>query len=219
MYELISEGLGAEYRFTCTETIQTITVILEFFMEYQLQTNRLRLYNLNPGGNMTTPIAYKVLNPLITKYTHDMSNTIIEKLPDTDGDMLPDEEERIYRTNLDKIDTDGDFYTDYEEVTMGWNPINANIGPGQTKRDTMPEVLLSLPGNTTVNTLNSDSYDTRYIKQTNLLDTGFGNIQLRDTLKAITEAFKDISFGNFWYIFGLVVLLGFIHAMGPGHSK
>jgi len=219
MYELISEGLGAEYRFTCTETIQTITVILEFFMEYQLQTNRLRLYDLNPGGDGSAPIAYKVLNPLITSYTHNLGNSTVEKLSDTDGDMIPDEEEKIYRTDPSKIDTDGDLYTDYEEVTMGWNPISANVGPGQTKRDHMPEVLISLPIDTAQSQQSNDLYHARYIKQTNLLDTGFGNMQLRDTLKAITEAFKDISFGNFWYIFGLVVLLGFVHAIGPGHSK
>jgi ABC-type nickel/cobalt efflux system permease component RcnA len=51
------------------------------------------------------------------------------------------------------------------------------------------------------------------------LDTGFGNVQLRDTLKTITEVFKKLSFGWFWYIFGLIMVLGFIHAIGPGHSK
>jgi hypothetical protein len=155
---------------------------------------------------------------LIKSYTHNLSDTKIEKLPDTDGDGIPDEEERIYRTNPLKIDTDGDYYTDYEEVTMGWNPINKSLSPGQTKRDKMPDEILSLPSGIT-QSKPVDSYDSRYIKQTNLLDTGFGNTELRDTLKAITEAFKNLSFGSFWYVFLLVVLLGFIHAIGPGHSK
>lgn len=107
--------------------------------------------------------------------------------------MIPDEEERIYRTDSSKIDTDGDNYTDYEEVTMGWNPIKASPSPGQTHRDKLPDTLLSLPSGIKQTNL-PDVYDTRYIKQTNLLDTGFGNIQLRDTLKAITEAVKSLSF-------------------------
>ena len=125
MYEIISEGLGAEYRFTCTQNIQNITISLGFFIEYELQTNRLRLYNLNNGADTTAPIAYKVLNPLVKTYTHDLGNSVVQKLADTDGDNIPDEEEKIYRTDPNAIDTDGDFYTDYEEVTMGWNPIKA----------------------------------------------------------------------------------------------
>lgn len=218
MYEIISEGLGAEYSFVCESPIETITVDLGFFREYELQTNRLRIYRLTNGANDTAPIAYKVLNPLVHSYTHNLSSTIVEKLVDTDGDSIPDEEERIYRTSPNKIDTDEDFYTDYEEVTMGWNPINASPSPGQSHRDKLPEVLISTPTGIAQNKP-EDQYDTRYIKQTNLLDTGFGNIQLRDTLKAITEAFKNLSFGSFWYIFGLVVVLGFVHAIGPGHSK
>ncbi len=194
MYEIVSEGLGAEYAFTCPDTVQSITIDLSFFIEFELQTNRLRLYNLNSGIDNTTPIAYKVLNPLVSSYTHDLSSTEVQKLVDTDGDNISDEEERIYKTDSGKIDTDGDFYTDYEEVTMGWNPLKASVSPGQMKRDKMPTALLSVPTGVHQNE-GADQYDARYIKQTNLLDTGFGNIQLRDTLKTITETFKNLSFG------------------------
>lgn len=101
---------------------------------------------------------------------------------------------------------------------MGWDPLNPNPSPGQTRRDKIPDTILSSPSGIE-QSKTVDPYDARYIKQTNLLDTGFGNTQLRDTLKAITEAFKNLSFGSFWYIFALVILLGFVHAIGPGHSK
>lgn len=215
MYEIISEGLGMEYSFICDAPIENISIDLRFFIEYELQTNRLRLYNRAQGVDNSV-IAYKVLNPLVTRYIHNLADTEVKKLVDTDGDMIPDEEERIYRTDISKIDTDGDFYTDYEEVTMGWNPIKASLSPGQTTRDALSEVILPPPAGIKQSV---DSYDARFIKDTNLLDTGFGNVQLRDTLKAITEAFRDLSFGSFWYVFGLVMLLGFIHAIGPGHSK
>lgn len=48
MYEIISEGLGAEYSFTCDAPIDTIRIDITFFQEYELQTNRLRLYNIAP---------------------------------------------------------------------------------------------------------------------------------------------------------------------------
>jgi hypothetical protein len=77
---------------------------------------------------------------------------------------------------------------------MGWNPIKVNLSPGQSIRDKMPDVLLPSPLGISQNRP-IDTYDERYIKQTNLLDTGFGNVQLRDTLKTITEVFKKLSFG------------------------
>lgn len=218
MYEIVSEGLGAEYSFTCDRTIEKITVELSFFSEYELQTNRLRLYRPRSGTDTPAPVAYKVLNPLVRSYTHDFGSSVTEKLADTDGDSIPDEEERIYRTDAGKIDTDGDFYTDYEEVTMGWNPLKTSPSPGQTMRDSMPAELVPVPTGI-AQTKVTDQYDARYMKETNLLDTGFGNAQLRDALKTITETFRDPSFGSLSYMFWLVVFLGFVHAIGPGHSK
>lgn len=50
MYEIISEGLGAEYSFECDDNIQKVKIHIGFFTEYELQTNRLRIYDLTGTG-------------------------------------------------------------------------------------------------------------------------------------------------------------------------
>ncbi len=44
---------------------------------------------------------------------------------DADGDSLPDLVEAVYGTDESKTDTDGDGYTDGEEVRAGYDPLNA----------------------------------------------------------------------------------------------
>lgn len=60
---------------------------------------------------------------------------------DTDGDLLSDEDERIYKTDPKKADTDSDNYSDYEEVFNSRDPRNATPGPGQKYRETMPAIV------------------------------------------------------------------------------
>jgi len=42
---------------------------------------------------------------------------------DSDGDMIPDNIEKIIGTNANKKDTDGDGYGDLEEIKKGFNPV------------------------------------------------------------------------------------------------
>lgn len=66
-------------------------------------------------------------------------------LSDRDGDRLPDEEESVYRTDPENSDTDGDYYSDYEEVMSGWNPLVADVSPGQSERRAPSDTQFQLP--------------------------------------------------------------------------
>lgn len=46
-----------------------------------------------------------------------------EVFKDADKDGLSDDQEDLYGTNKNKTDTDGDGYTDYEEIVNGYNPL------------------------------------------------------------------------------------------------
>ena len=48
----------------------------------------------------------------------------IDKELDSDQDELPDYIEKILGTDSDKIDTDGDTYSDFDEIKNGYNPLN-----------------------------------------------------------------------------------------------
>lgn len=109
------------------------------YTELPLQTNRVLIYDRLSGK----PLSYKVLTSKITKSEYIPGQSV--NLPDRDGDRLPDEEESVYRTDPEKQDTDGDNYSDYEEVMSGWNPISADVSPGQTERRSPVESTFQLP--------------------------------------------------------------------------
>ena len=112
---------------------------ISIFRELPLQTNRVLLID-SPSGR---PLGYKVLTSNITEATFDPANPV--KLVDTDRDGLPDEEERVYRTDPAKGDTDTDNYSDYEEVMSGWNPLSPRASPGQRVRDQPSDAPFVLP--------------------------------------------------------------------------
>ena len=57
---------------------------------------------------------------------------------DRDRDGVDDEEEQVYKTNPDLLDTDGDYYSDGEEINHGWNPLDKSPSPGQSERTESP---------------------------------------------------------------------------------
>ena len=59
-----------------------------------------------------------------TEVLEDQKEVEIDKELDTDQDGLPDYIEKILGTDSDKIDTDGDTYSDFEEIKNGYNPLN-----------------------------------------------------------------------------------------------
>lgn len=50
---------------------------------------------------------------------------------DADKDGLSNHLEFLFGTDSTKVDTDGDRYTDFEEIYMGWNPLNRRYVKGQ----------------------------------------------------------------------------------------
>lgn len=70
-----------------------------------------------------TPVAFS------TTFTDSETASTTElQAVDTDGDGLPDFEERLRGTDLEKPDTDGDGTSDGEEVALGRNPKKAGLG-------------------------------------------------------------------------------------------
>ncbi len=127
--EIFTKGFPVSYEVRCPGALTQMKYSISIFRELPLQTNRVLLVD-GPSG---TPLGYKVLTANITDASFDPANPV--KLVDSDGDMLPDEEERVYRTDPAKGDTDRDNYSDYEEVMSGWNPLSPRASLGQKVRD------------------------------------------------------------------------------------
>lgn len=49
--------------------------------------------------------------------------SIIDKNLDTDGDGLPDVIEKVIGTDIDKVDTDFDKFSDFQEIKNGYSPL------------------------------------------------------------------------------------------------
>lgn len=137
--EIFSEGFPVSYSFSCGDGIKKLDVSVRIFDELPLQTNRLTLM-----GRDGSTLAYKVLTPVLPDFSYDLASGALAKGVDSDSDGLSDEEERAYRTDAKNPDTDGDFYTDGEEVMWGWNPLSKALSPGQKYRE--EPVAAVLPG-------------------------------------------------------------------------
>ena len=137
--EIFSEGFPVSYSFSCDDEIKNLDVTVRIFDELPLQTNRLTLL-----GRDGSTLAYKVLTPVLPDFSYDLASGAPAKGVDSDNDGLSDEEERAYRTDPKNPDTDGDFYTDGEEVMWGWNPLSKALSPGQKYRE--EPVAAILPG-------------------------------------------------------------------------
>ena len=75
---------------------------------------------LNKGDNskLSTEENVKVIKD------EEVAEVEIDRKLDTDQDGLPDYLEKILETDENNLDTDGDSYSDFEEVKNGYNPLN-----------------------------------------------------------------------------------------------
>ncbi|MDD3144605.1 MAG: hypothetical protein PHV23_00680 [Candidatus Gracilibacteria bacterium] len=209
-YNILTNGLSSDYSFTCSENISKFNLFFNYFSEFKLQTNRITIYDLTNGISNLRPIIYKVLTPKIKELNLDLKNLNVVRI-DSDNDGLSDEEEKVYLTNPKEIDTDGDNYTDKEEIDFGWDALNKELSPGQEYREKL-DVELS---NKKIDELENIN---KTISQKNLSDYGSNNGYLKKVMKYINDYFEK-GIGNILIIFGIVYILGILHAAGPGHSK
>ena len=102
-------------------------ILITFLNQVPLQTNRLYIYRMLSGEMTRTD--YKVLNAKKDSHTLSLSVEDIQKIKDTDGDGLSDEDEILYGTNPNNPDTDGDGHSDMVEIQSSWNPLTKELSP------------------------------------------------------------------------------------------
>ena len=94
--------------------IITILVIIGSGVVYFL------LLNKGDNNELLTEGDVKILEDKEIKVEENKIN----KELDSDQDGLPNHIEEILGTNFDEIDTDGDSYSDFDEIKNGYNPLN-----------------------------------------------------------------------------------------------
>jgi hypothetical protein len=87
----------------------------------------------------------------------EKSNTSNNILLDSDQDGLTDSEERAYRTDPQKSDTDGDGYSDGAEVKSGYNPLKP--APGDKLSDVTIKAKVADPQDASLDASGNNNAD------------------------------------------------------------
>ncbi|MCH2188599.1 hypothetical protein MK079_02100 [Candidatus Gracilibacteria bacterium] len=212
VYIVLSDGLRVSSRFECDDDIEKLDISLKYFIEFPLQTNRITLYDVSAGIAGAESIVYQVLTAKKPYFEVDIYNRDDIVHLDDDKDGLSNEDEKIYATDPNNPDSDGDNFSDSEEVYFGWDPLSVEMGPGQELRAEFdPEESF-----TQIDKLGDVM---GAVAEKNLSDfSGNNSGVLKNTLEYISKFFEKNE-GNMLGMFWLVFLLGMIHTLGPGHSK
>lgn len=218
-YSIILDGFEVNFLIECPQNIQTGLLQVKYFNEFPLQTNQSTFYDLNTD---TTPFHYTVLTPKVFSYQFDLNNKTPLCIVDSDWDGLSDDEERIYGTDAENIDTDGDFFTDYEEVFWWWDPKSSSPWPAQPYREQIPEEIIFGTEKKVQTQADCLKEAENFISQNQnkwLLQEWLANNYFRGVVEKIANYLS----WEWWYgivaIMIFVMFLWFIHAAGPGHSK
>lgn len=209
-YEVLSKGLQISYKFHCDNKIESGDIELSLFTNFLLQANKLTIYDLNNWIENLSPKKYTVLTSKIDKTNFDL-NKVSSPAKDSDWDGISDADEAIYKTNPYDIDSDKDNFTDYEEITWSFDPINKNPGPWQWYRDKIPDDVKN-QAEITKKDKEAKNDISKWLAY-NFYWVDF----LEKTLKSISDYINWK--WNFIYVFLIVVSLWFVHAFWPGHSK
>lgn len=211
-YAILSDGLWVSYSFVCDDEVEKISLNLDYFLEFPLQTNRITLYDFSKWITQSSPIVYKVLTSKIPTLKLDVLNTWNIKQSDSDKDWLSDEDEKIYGTNPNNPDSDGDFFSDSEEIDYGWDPLDSQMWPWQLAREEF-DMQVSQENRDKLTEIVND------VSEENLSDFSWNGMEfLKKAMKYINDFFEKNQ-GNITGVFLFVFLLWVIHTLWPGHSK
>lgn len=212
-YELLAGGLEVQYTFTCPQPITDLAFDIRFFItDFPLQTNRLTVYDTVAHPITTQPDAMKILTTTITDFAWTRG-VVTSPLPDGDGDTIPDAEERSYRTDPHNADTDGDGYTDGEEILSGWDPLSAELSPGQKPAATDDQSDGHIFG------AMLDHFFRGGGSGGGTMDDVFATGPLKQVLAALTHFFAAPTMRGLATVLGVTYLLGLFHALSVGHGK
>lgn len=215
IYNILTDWFHVSYKIECSDKINNFKIEENLFTNFPLQTNKVKIYDLN---NWVNSILYKVLTPNINYIEiKNLEKFKPQKKIDNDCDGLSDEDEKIYKTDPNKIDTDWDNYTDYEEVTWWWNPLNPEYWPWQSYKEKVTNVKCKKEQLEINKSLKKD--DNQFSKNYKILNS---NSYWTDYLKKILKYISNYINKNEWnlfYIFFIVFVLWIIHAIWPWHSK
>ena len=205
--EVYGRGFPISYVFTCESTLIDPVVTITFLNEVPLQTNRLYVYTNRDWKFERSN--YSVLNAKKSTQILLWEKNLV-KLSDIDNDGLSDEDEKLYGTDLSKMDTDDDGYNDNYEIQSSWNPLSADLSPGQLPYSKEQQELLNTTSTPTSRGANDLSQDSNV----------WWGIYFQKILRDIRIYIDNSSEGGYlWVLLLSVGALGFFHALGPGHSK
>ena len=109
-------------------------------------------------------------------------------LPDSDGDLLPDDAEFAIGTAPDKVDTDGDGVSDFAELEQGLDPLSGLL--------TQTGILagISLPGDVTaVDVVDQIGQQTRRLAYVAAGDAGLAAVDVSDVFSPIVLGMLGLS--------------------------
>lgn len=208
--EVYSAWFPISYTFSCSEKVVTPLIKITFLNEVPLQTNRLYIYQTLSGTLTRTD--YKVLNA--KKDSHTLSLMVWEKvvIEDSDSDGLSNEDERLYGTDPKNRDTDSDGYSDLVEIQSSWNPLSKELSPWQS----LYSIEENNPSDKNIPVSSSINSGTNLSQDASVWWGERFRIILRE-IRLYIEWSTDA--GNLWILLFSIGFLGFLHALGPGHSK
>lgn len=220
-YEILTYWLETNYLFICDKKINKWNLNITFFSNFPLQTNQLFLYDINSNYESKS-FLNNILTNDFNKIYFDLNDKLDLCKTDNDGDWLSDELEKVYKTNWLKIDTDWDFYTDYEEINSSFSPLDKNLWPWQIPREEIPIDILENIKKSIISKDDCEKFlqTNSDIKKSNwLLNDWFWNEYFAKTLKNISDYLYNKNQSTIFYILFIVFILWFIHAAWPWHSK